>query len=153
MDTLEQKGRKAIILLVEDNKGDVILTQRAFKEFKIDTQLIVASSGEEALSMLNREGDYKHSPLPDLILLDLNLPKMRGFDVLQKIKTTPEIKRIPVIILSSSKAENDVTQGYDLHSNAYIMKPLNMDHFNLAVRKIEEFWFNLALSPKSEPSA
>ncbi len=149
MDTIKEQHKIARILLVEDNRGDVILTRRALKESKIINHLVVANNGEQALAMLLQEGEYINTELPDLILLDLNLPKMKGHELLKIIKNTPELKRIPVLILSSSKAEQDVIKSYELHGNAYIPKPINLENFIIAMQKIEQFWFSLVLSPES----
>ena len=131
----------AEILLIEDNHGDVLLTKEAFRYTKFSYNLRVAKDGDEAIKILKRKGKYRELPLPDLILLDLNLPKINGREVLDKIKTDNELKDIPVIILSGSKAESDMTASYDLHANSYIVKPDNFDDFKEIVTSIENFWF------------
>lgn len=148
--TMESKRRPTRLLLVEDNPGDIILTKRAFKEARLENELTVASSGEEALKALRQEGPYASQPLPDLVLLDLNLPQMSGKDVLKEIKADPVLKSIPVVILSSSKAEQDVTHVYALHSNGYIAKPATLEGFKSMVQKVEAFWFTLNVFPEDE---
>ena len=145
IDTIQQKHRPAHILLVEDNHGDVILTRRAFKESKIANELSVASTGEEALAMLRKQGKYAQCDLPDLILLDLNLPKMSGQDVLETVKNDPCLQHIPVLILSSSQAERDVIRSYNLHANGYVVKPVTLDNFIDLANKVEQFWFTLVV--------
>lgn len=141
------KQRPAQVLLVEDNLGDAMLTKRAFKSAKISNELTVAKSGEEALAILLKEGDYSTAPMPDLILLDLNLPQLSGQDVLDFIKNNENLKHIPVIVLSSSKAEQDVIKSYNLHANGYVVKPIGIDNFNEVIQKIEAFWFTLVVMP------
>lgn len=150
VDTLEQQHRPARVLLVEDNYGDVLLTKRAFSKARHVNELSVVESGEQALAFLRREGEYANKLLPDLILLDLNLPKLSGQDVLQEIKSDPRLKRIPVIILSSSQAEQDVVKSYELHANGYVVKPVSSENFQQAVSKLEQFWFALVVIPNSD---
>ena len=147
---LIREGRPAEIMLVEDNRGDALLATRAFRQAEIDNNLTVAETGEKALSMLRREGEYTNFRLPDLILLDLNLPMMSGKDVLAAIKSEDALRHIPVIILSSSSAPPDISGSYDLHANAYIVKPLNLQNFSDVVRSIEQFFFVLAVLPATE---
>lgn len=147
--TIENKHRPARILLVEDNQGDVILTRRAFQEAKIANQLQVAMSGEEAVEMLSREGEWKDL-LPDIILLDLNLPQMNGQDVLKFIKESEHLRHIPVVILSSSNAEQDVVRSYNLHANGYVVKPVSLASFHEVVQKLEQFWFTLVVMPDAK---
>lgn len=135
------------ILLVEDNPGDVRLTKEALKDCKMRNTLYVVEDGEEALSFLHKEGKYADAPHPDLILLDLNLPKKNGKEVLFEIKENPTLKRIPVVILTTSKAEEDILKTYDLHANCYITKPVDFDQFISVVRKIEDFWFTIVKLP------
>ena len=135
------------ILLVEDNPGDVRLTMEALKDCKMRNTLYVVEDGEEALSFLSKEGKYSSAPHPDLILLDLNLPKKNGKEVLFEIKKNPKLKRIPVVILTTSKAEEDIVKTYDLHANCYITKPVDFDQFISVVRKIEDFWFTIVKLP------
>ncbi len=139
--------RPVEILLVEDNAGDVRLTREALRENKLHNNLNVVGDGVEAMAFLRREGMYAQSPRPDLILLDLNLPKKDGRQVLSEIKTDEELKRIPVVILTTSKAEEDVVRAYDLHANCYITKPVNLDRFLEVVQAIEEFWLAIVKLP------
>ena len=141
-------ARPVEILLVEDNPGDVLLTQEAFKRAKIRNNLTIAEDGEMALAVLNKEGAYANAPRPDLILLDLNLPKVDGQEVLAKVKGDDALKRIPVVILSSSKAEQDINQSYDLHANSYVTKPINIQKLTTIVQSIESFWFSVVQLPK-----
>ena len=127
------------ILLVEDNPGDVRLTEEGFKEGKIRNNLHVAMDGEEAMAFLRKEGRYTGSPKPDLILLDLNLPKKSGRDVLAEIKIDNELKYIPVVVLTTSEAEEDIIRSYNLHANCYISKPLDLDGFMEVVKSIKDF--------------
>jgi len=139
------------ILLVEDNPGDVRLTIEALKEGKISNQINVAVDGMDAMAFLRREGKYANAPKPDLILLDLNLPKKNGQEVLAEIKVDPRLKCIPVVILTSSQAEKDIVMTYNLHANCYIKKPVDFDQFIDVVKSIENFWFNVVkLPPKEE---
>ena len=135
------------ILLVEDNPGDVRLTQEVLRDGKVRNTLRVAGDGVEAMAMLRREGDFASSPRPDLILLDLNLPKKDGRKVLAEIKADPYLHRIPVVILTTSKAEEDVLKSYDLHANCYITKPVDLDQFIKVVRMIEDFWLSIVVLP------
>ena len=141
MNLINTKDKTAEILLIEDNAGDVLLTKEAFRHTHFKYNLRVARDGDEALKILNRQGKYNSSPMPDLILLDLNLPKIDGIEVLEKIKTNSELKDIPVIILSGSQAETDMTSSYDLHANSYVIKPDNFDDFKEIIASIENFWF------------
>lgn len=137
------------ILLVEDNPGDVRLTQEAFKEGQIHNDLRVVRNGEAALDYLYQRGEYADAPRPNLILLDLNLPKVSGMEVLDEIKDDPSLRRIPVVILTGSEAEEDIVRGYELHSNAYLTKPVDPDEFIELVKSFEEFWFTLVHLPPS----
>jgi CheY-like chemotaxis protein len=136
------------ILLVEDNPADVRLTQENFKEGKILNNLHVVKDGEEAMAFLHRKDKYADAVRPDLILLDLNLPKKDGREVLAEIKTDEELKSIPVVILTISKAEEDILKSYNLHANCYIIKPIDIEQFNKIVRSIEDFWLTLVKLPK-----
>ena len=147
--TLDSRGRPAELLLVEDNYGDVLLTQEACQNTRMPNNLAVAGDGEEALAMLRREGRYADHPRPDLILLDLNLPRMDGREVLQTIKSDPALQRIPVIVLTSSAAEIDVLKSYDLKANSYIVKPVNFDRLQEIVASIESFWLTVVALPPS----
>lgn len=142
-------GREIEILLVEDNPGDVRLTIEALKEGKVRNHLSVARDGEEAIAFLRGEGVHAGAPRPDLILLDLNLPKKDGREVLEEIKTDEELKSIPVVILTTSKDEQDVLEAYDLHANCYITKPVDLERFLEVVRMIEDFWFSVVRLPGS----
>lgn len=135
------------ILLVEDNPGDVRLAQEIFKEGKINNVMNVASNGEEALAYLHQEGRFRSMPRPDIILLDLNLPRKDGREVLASIKTDPNLRRIPVVILTTSQAETDLVQSYDLHANCYIVKPVDLDQFIAVVKAIEGFWLQIVKLP------
>lgn len=135
------------ILLVEDNPGDVRLTREALKEGKVLNNLSVAPDGIEAIAFLRKEGKYAHAIRPDIILLDLNLPKKDGREVLAEIKMDPNLRRIPVVILTTSKAEEDVIKTYDLHANCFITKPVDLDQFITVVQSVEEFWFTIVKLP------
>ncbi len=137
------------ILLVEDNVGDVILTKEAFRHSHFKYNLRVAKDGDEALKRLYREGDFNNHPIPDLILLDLSLPKIDGHEVLKIIKSNLELKHIPVIIFSGSEAESDMTSSYDLHANSYVVKPEKFDDFKEIVSTIENYWLK---KPESNSS-
>ena len=137
------------ILLVEDNPGDVELTREALLDSKVHMRLSVASDGVEALAFLRREGTYAGSPRPDLILLDLNLPRKDGRAVLGEIKQDPALRHIPVVILTSSQAEQDIVRAYDLHANCYVTKPVDLDQFITIVRSIEQFWFTVVKLPRN----
>ena len=138
------------ILLVEDNPGDVRLTQEALKEGKVRNNLHVVGDGVEAMAFLRRERSYAQAPRPDLVLLDLNLPLKGGRDVLAEIKQDPELRRIPVVILTTSKDEVDIMSTYDLHANCYITKPVDLDQFMGVVRAIEDFWLDVVKLPPGE---
>jgi len=135
------------ILLVEDNPGDVRLTREALGESGVLNNLNVAGDGVEALAYLKKEGLFLNAVRPDVILLDLNLPRKDGREVLTEIKRSPLLKNIPVVILSSSEAEQDILRAYDLHANCYVAKPMDLDQFVLVVRSIQEFWFNIVKLP------
>ncbi len=143
-----ENGRSINILLVEDNPGDVRLTEEALKEGKVNNSLSVARDGAEALAFLHKEGEFKGKPTPDLILLDLNLPKLNGPEVLQRIKDEPDLKRIPVVVLTTSTAEQDVLKSYDLNANCFITKPVDLDQFFKVIRTIDEFWLNVVRLPE-----
>lgn len=141
-------GRLVEILLVEDNPGDVRLTQEAMKEGKMRNNLSVAVDGVEAMAFLRREGKYADAPRPDVVLLDLNLPKKDGRAVLKEIKEDPNLRRIPVVILTSSKADEDVLNSYDLHANCYITKPGDLEQFIEVVKSVEGFWVQIVKLPQ-----
>lgn len=136
------------ILLVEDNPGDVDLTRDALEQGKILNRLHVADDGLEALAFLRREGKYADAVRPDLILLDLNLPKMDGRELLAEVKQDPDLKRIPVVVLTTSEAEQDILKAYDLHANCYISKPVDLNQFLSVVKSIEDFWLSIVKLPK-----
>jgi CheY-like chemotaxis protein len=140
-------GRPVEILLVEDSSGDVRLTREALKEGKVFNNLYTVEDGVEAMAFLRREGQYADVPRPDLILLDLNLPKKDGREVLAEIKADDELKRIPVVVLTVSKAEEDVLKAYDLHANCYITKPIDLDQFIMVIKSVEDFWLTIVRLP------
>jgi two-component system, chemotaxis family, response regulator Rcp1 len=135
------------IFLVEDNPGDVRLTRETLKEFKVLNNLSVVGDGIEAMAFLRRESKYVNAPRPDLILLDLNLPKKDGREVLTEIKGDEQLKRIPVVILTTSSAEQDILKTYELHANCYITKPVDLDQFSAVIKSIEQFWFTIVKLP------
>lgn len=135
------------ILLVEDDPDDVQLTMEALKDSKIVNHVSAVGDGVEALSLLRREGKYADSPRPDIILLDLNMPKKDGREVLAEIKEDPHLKHIPVVILTTSHAEQDILKSYRLHANCYITKPVDLEQFNTVVKSIEHFWFAVVQLP------
>lgn len=142
-----QATRAVQILLVEDNPGDVELTREAFAESQVASLIDVACDAETALAFLHREGAYLHAPRPDLILLDLNLPGRNGQEVLAMVKSDPQLRSIPVIVLSSSQADDDIASAYQLLANCYVAKPVGYGHFSEIVRAIEQFWFVVARLP------
>ena len=135
------------ILLVEDNPGDVRLTKEALKEGKIINNLHLAKDGIEAISFLRRKGEYVNAVRPDLILLDLNLPKKDGREVLMEIKEDEELRRIPVVVLTTSRSEEDIIRTYDYHANCYITKPVDFDQFIKVIKSIEDFWLSVVKLP------
>ena len=141
------KTRTVNILLIEDNPGDVRLTQEAFKEGQMAVHLDVVMDGVEAIKFLKKQEQYAESTTPDLILLDLNLPKIDGREVLEEIKSDANLKRIPVVVLTTSNAEQDVLKSYNLHVNCYINKPVDFDKFFDIIQKIEDFWLSTAILP------
>ena len=145
-------GHAVEILLVEDNPGDVRLTQEALKETKLQNNLSVVLDGESALAFLRRDGEYAGAPRPDLILLDLNLPKKGGREVLAEIKADPALRRIPVAVLTMSGSEEDIVKSYDLHANCYIRKPLDIGQFMTVVQCVEDFWFSIVKLPPDKAS-
>jgi len=145
---METTGRPIEILLVEDNPADVRLTVEILKETKVRNNLTVAGDGNEALELLRRTGRYTHAMRPDLILLDLNLPKKDGKQVLAEIKADPVLKRIPVVILTSSKAEEDIVKSYNLHANCYVTKPVDLEQFVKVVKSVEDFWLTIVKLPQ-----
>jgi CheY-like chemotaxis protein len=137
------------ILLVEDNEADIRLTREVFADGRLLNRLNITRDGEEAMSFLRRERPFQEAPRPDLILLDLNLPRKDGREVLAEIKNDPELRRIPVVILTTSRAEADVVQTYELHANCYIVKPVDLGQFINVIRSIEDFWLKLVRLPGS----
>ncbi len=135
------------ILLVEDNEADVRLTREGLKESKVHSRLSVVEDGIEALAFIHREGKYADAPRPDLILLDLNLPKKNGAEVLAEIKEHPDFKRIPVVVMTISKDEEDILKSYNLHANCYITKPVDLKQFMQVVKQIDDFWFTIVKLP------
>lgn len=142
-----QKISPAHILLVEDNEGDVLLTLEAFEECKLKTEISVAKNGQEALDFLFKRGAFINVKKPDLILLDINIPIFNGHEVLGKIKTDSNLKKIPVIMLTTSSNQKDLNSAYENHCNSYIKKPLDIGEFLRAILKIEEFWLQLTTLP------
>jgi CheY-like chemotaxis protein len=140
------------ILLVEDNPGDVRLTKESLRDAKVHNNMAVASDGLEALAFLHREGKYAAVTRPDLILLDLNLPRMNGFEVLDAIKEDADLKRIPVVVLTTSQAEQDIIQSYNLYANAYVTKPVDLEQFIKVIKAIESFWFEIVKLPNGKGS-
>lgn len=141
--------KKIVILLVEDNLADADLTAAKLESSKILHELHVVVDGVEAMSFLRREGEHRAKPRPDLVLLDLNLPRKDGREVLAEMKADDKLKRIPVVVLTSSQAEEDVVKSYDLHANAYVTKPVDLEGFGKIVRGIEHFWFSVVRFPPS----
>ncbi len=150
MTTTDRRVRAIDILLVEDSPGDARLTREALKEARILNALHVVQDGFEALAFLRRQGPYGDSPRPDLILLDLNLPKKDGREVLAEIKRDEDLKRIPVVVLTTSRAEEDVLRSYELHANAYVTKPVDLTQFLSVVRSLEEFWLAVVTLPPKD---
>jgi chemotaxis family two-component system response regulator Rcp1 len=144
---VQMLGKPIEILLVEDNPGDVRLTAEALRENKFRNKLNVVGDGVEAMAFLRREGKYGDSPRPDLVLLDLNLPKKDGREVLAEIKADEDLKRIPVVILTTSKAEEDIFKTYDHHANCYVTKPVELEQFIKVVKTIQEFWLTIVTLP------
>lgn len=143
----QASGAPIEILLVEDNPGDVRLTQEAVREAKIRNTLNVVNDGEQAIAYVRRQGAYADRRRPDLILLDLNLPRKDGREVLQDLKSDPDLHRIPVVVLTSSAAEQDILRTYDLYANAYVTKPVDLEQFMRVVSSIQDFWLNIVKLP------
>ncbi len=140
-------GRPVEILLVEDNPGDVRLTRETWKEAKLLNHVSVVADGVEAMAFLRRQGKHVNAVHPDLILLDLNLPKKDGREVLAEIKADEQLRRIPVVVLTTSSAEQDILKTYELHANCYITKPVNLEQFSAVVKALAEFWFSIVKLP------
>jgi chemotaxis family two-component system response regulator Rcp1 len=138
-----KKSKPIEILLVEDNPGDVRLVREALLEAKMRNNMSVAADGVEALAFLRKEGQYTNAPVPGLVLLDLNLPRKDGFEVLQEIKSDAKLMHIPVVVLTTSQAEEDIVKSYDLHANAYVTKPVDLNQFLAVVKAIEGFWLEI----------
>jgi two-component system response regulator len=147
MISLRMHGRPVEILLVEDSPGDVQLTIEPLRDAKVSTHLHVANDGEEALAFLRHDEGFEGVPRPDLVLLDLNLPRKSGHEVLEEIKSDPDLRRIPVVILSTSDAEDDVLAAYDRSANCYVTKPVDLDRFWEVVRSIDQFWLSFVKLP------
>ena len=154
MTTLDQSANESgpltpiEVLLVEDDPGDVLMTREAFEEHKVRNNLSVVSDGVDALAFVRREGEFVNAPRPDLILLDLNLPRRDGREVLQEITADPELRDIPVVVLTTSAAESDVLSSYRLHANAYVTKPVDFDRFISVVKQIDDFFISLVKLPR-----
>jgi len=140
--------REIQVLLVEDDPGDVLMTREAFEDYKVHNQLHVVNDGEQAMAFLRQEGEYADLPRPDLVLLDLNLPRMDGRQVLDAIKSDPELSSIPVVVLTTSEAEDDVLRSYSLHANAYVTKPVDFERFINVVRQIDDFFVSVVRLPR-----
>ncbi len=141
MDLLKNNKNKPRILLVEDNPGDIRLTQEALKESQMEIHLDVVSDGEQAIDFLTRKGKYAEAARPHIILLDLNLPKKNGIEVLKEVKANESLKKIPIIVLTTSDADHDITKAYSLHANCYILKPVDFDDFAKVIKLVEIYWF------------
>jgi CheY-like chemotaxis protein len=152
MTAMFGRSRPVEILLVEDNLGDARLTQEALKEGKIRNNLHHAKDGVEALQFLRREGGHAAAPTPDIVLLDLNLPKKDGRQVLAEMKADEALKTIPVVVLTTSEAEQDILRSYELHANCYVTKPVDLEKFISIVRAIEDFWLAVVKLPPSQPA-
>jgi two-component system response regulator len=150
METNESSLHPIEILLVEDNPGDSRLAKEALKESKLKNNLYIAEDGVEAMNFLYKTGKYSKMPRPDLVIVDLNLPKKDGREVLAEIKNDDNLKRIPVVILTISKAEEDILRTYNLHANCYVTKPLDLDQFMKVVRSIEDFWLTIVKLPNGK---
>jgi len=148
MLSMSDIGKPIFILMVEDNPADVRLTQEALKEGKVHNHLYTVENGEDALDFLKQRGEFEDVPRPDLILLDLNLPKKDGREVLEEIKNDRELRSIPVVILTTSKAEEDILRTYNLHANCYVTKPVDLDEFMIVVKSIENFWLQIVKLPR-----
>jgi chemotaxis family two-component system response regulator Rcp1 len=148
MESIGTDAEPIEVLLVEDSPGDVRLTREAFKDAKVHLNLSVASDGADAIAFLKREGKYANAPRPDLILLDLNLPKKDGREVLAEIKESPTLMCIPVVVLTTSASEADILRSYRLHANCYITKPVGLEGFLAVVKSIDDFWLSVVKLPR-----
>ncbi len=141
------RSRPIEVLLVEDDPGDVLMTQEAFADYKIANRLSVVTNGEDAIAYMRKRGRFADVPTPDLVLLDLNLPRRNGREVLREIKEDPDLRRVPVVVLTTSEAEEDVLASYLLHANAYVRKPVDFEQFVAAVRAIDDFFITVVRLP------
>jgi CheY-like chemotaxis protein len=148
MTSVAEQGVPIEVLLVEDDPGDVLMTREAFEEHKVRNRLSVVSDGAEALAYVRREGEFADATRPDLILLDLNLPKRDGREVLKELKADPDLREIPIVVLTTSSAESDVLASYQLHANAYVTKPVDFERFISAVKQIDDFFVSLVKLPR-----
>jgi CheY-like chemotaxis protein len=140
--------RPVNVLLVEDDEGDVLMTREAFEFYKVRNPLHVVSDGEQALQFVRRTGPYADAPRPGLILLDINLPRVSGLEVLAELKQDPELSTIPVVMLTTSRADEDILRSYSLHANAYVSKPVDFEQFTAAIRQIDDFFLSLVQLPR-----
>lgn len=150
--TKDRLGSPIDILLIEDNPGDIRLTQEALKDSKVSNELSVAHDGREAWEMLKGTNGHENTPVPDLILLDLNMPRMDGRELLDRMKNDDELKQIPVVVLTTSEAEEDVLKSYQLHANCYVSKPVGLGEFLKVVKSIDQFWLSVVRLPSQVPS-
>jgi CheY-like chemotaxis protein len=148
MTAATEQGVPIEVLLVEDDPGDVLMTREAFDEHKVRNNLNVVSDGADALAYVRREGEFAGATRPDLILLDLNLPKRDGREVLKELKADPDLREIPIVVLTTSSAESDVQASYQLHANAYVTKPVDFERFISAVKQIDDFFVSLVKLPR-----
>jgi CheY-like chemotaxis protein len=145
--TLQNRGRPVRILLVEDNPSDAVLVQKAFRHSRVPVEIQVAKDGDMALDIMNRRNGYESHPLPDLVLLDLNIPKKNGIEVLSNVKANERLARIPVVVLTSSQSGKDIMKSYNLHANGYVVKPADLDYFAHVAQAFEHFWFSTVSLP------
>lgn len=141
------------ILLIEDNPADIRLTQEAFREARLHNTIHVAQDGVSAMAFIRQTAPFQHAPRPDLILLDLNLPKKDGREILKEVKSDPHTRTIPVVVLTTSEDEGDVLRSYDLHANAYLVKPIDVLRFITMIRSLESFWLSVVKLPPKEPTS
>ena len=150
-NTLTDRPRRRLgVLLVEDDPGDVVIAQEALLAGHVDSRLEVVSDGVEAIAYLRREGEYAEAPRPDLILLDLNLPRKSGHEVLAEVKSDPVLRSIPVVVLTTSSAVEDVSRSYNRHANVYVTKPVDFDHFTDVIKQIDDFFLTVAQLPPAD---
>ena len=147
MSAARESGTPIEVLLVEDDPGDVLMTREAFEEHKVRNRLTVVSDGAEALQYLRREGEFSNAVRPDLILLDLNLPRRDGREVLAEVKEDADLRRIPIVVLTTSQADEDIVRSYQLHANAYVTKPVDFEQFIAVIRQIDEFFVSVVKLP------